>query len=98
MLSAGAEKPENAMTGVVNGVELYLPLKGLIDVEKENDRLNKELAKLEKEISRLEKKLGNAGFVAKAPADVVAGEKEKRAGYQEKYKAVQDRLEYLKKI
>ena len=53
---------------------------------------------LEKEISRLEKKLGNAGFVAKAPADVVAGEKEKLAGYQEKYKAVQDRLEYLKKI
>ena len=49
-------------------------------------------------ISRLEKKLGNAGFVAKAPADVVAGEKEKLAGYQEKYKAVQDRLEYLKKI
>ena len=98
MLAAGAEKPENAMTGVVNGVEIYLPLKGLIDVEKETARLNKELATLDKEISRLEKKLGNQGFLAKAPAEVVAGEQEKLKGYQEKQNAVKERLAYLQNI
>ncbi len=95
---AGSDKPENAMAGVVNGVEIYLPLKDLIDVEKETARLNKEQEKLVKEIKRLEGKLGNAGFLAKAPADVVAGEKEKLSGYEEKMKAVVDRLEYLKTI
>lgn len=55
MLAAGSDKPENAMAGVVNGVEIYLPLKGLIDVDKEVARLNKEMATLEKEVSRLEK-------------------------------------------
>ena len=95
---AGAEKPENAMAGVVNGVEIFLPLKDLIDVEKETARLNGEMAKLEKEISRLDKKLSNQGFLAKAPADVVAGEKEKLAGYQEKMDAVKARLEDLAKL
>jgi len=95
MLAAGSEKPENAMAGVVNGVEIYLPLKGLIDVDKEVARLNKEMANLEKEVSRLEKKLGNQGFLAKAPAEVVAGEQEKLKGYQEKQAAVKERLSYL---
>ncbi|WP_297965321.1 valine--tRNA ligase [uncultured Anaerovibrio sp.] len=97
-MAAGAEKPENAMAGVVNGVEIFLPLKDLIDVEKETARLNGEMAKLEKEISRLDKKLSNQGFLAKAPADVVAGEMEKLAGYQEKMNAVKARLEDLAKL
>ena len=97
-MAAGAEKPENAMAGVVNGVEIFLPLKDLIDVEKETARLNGEMAKLEKEISRLDKKLSNEGFLAKAPADVVAGEKEKLAGYQEKMDAVKARLADLAKL
>ncbi|WP_295915864.1 valine--tRNA ligase [Anaerovibrio lipolyticus] len=97
-MAAGAEKPENAMAGVVNGVEIFLPLKDLIDVEKETARLNGEMAKLEKEISRLDKKLSNQGFLAKAPADVVAGEKEKLVGYQEKMDAVKARLEDLAKL
>ena len=96
--AAEAEKPENAMAGVVNGVEIYLPLKGLIDVEKETARLNKELANLDKEVKRLEGKLSNPGFLAKAPADVVAKEKEKQQGYEEKRTAVQERLAYLAKI
>ena len=98
MLAEGAAKPENAMSGVVTGVELYLPLKGLIDAEKETARLNKEMEALAKEVSRLEKKLGNQGFLAKAPADVVAGEQEKLKGYQEKQQAVQLRLADLAKI
>ena len=97
-MPAGADKPENAMAGVVNGVEIFLPLKDLIDVDKETARLKGEMAKLEKEISRLDKKLSNEGFLAKAPADVVAGEKEKLAGYQEKMDAVKARLADLAKL
>jgi valyl-tRNA synthetase len=83
---------------MVNGVEVFLPLKGLIDVDKETARLTKELEKLDKEISRLAKKLGNEGFLAKAPADVVAGEKEKLAGYEEKKKSVEGRMQDLAKL
>jgi valyl-tRNA synthetase len=86
------------MAGVVNGVEIYLPLKGLIDVEKETARLNKELEKLEKEIKRLAGKLSNEGFLKKAPEQVVAGEKEKLAGYEEKKKSVESRIQDLAKL
>jgi valyl-tRNA synthetase len=88
-------KPENAMTAIVSGVEIYLPLKGLIDVEKESARLNKELASLDKEISRIHGKLSNEGFVAKAPADVIAKEKAKAGEYQEKQIVIRERLAYL---
>lgn len=95
ILDADAKKTENAMTAVVNGVEVYLPLKGLIDVEKETARLNKELATLDKELARVSGKLSNAGFVAKAPAEVIAKEKEKQKGFEEKRIAINERLTYL---
>ena len=98
ILPAGAGKPENAMAGVVSGVEIYLPLKGLIDVEKETARLQKEQEKLQKEIKRLNGKLSNEGFLSKAPEQVVAAEKEKLAGYQEKLKAVEGRIADLAKL
>ncbi len=98
LLPVGAAKPENAMTGVVQGVEIYLPLKGLIDVEKETARLQKELDKLTQEIGRLGKKLSNEGFLKKAPEQVVAKEREKLQGYQEKQASVQGRIQELAKL
>ena len=98
ILPAGTEKPDNALTAVINGAEVYLPLKGLIDIEKETVRLNKELETLDKEIKRAAGKLNNAGFTAKAPADVIAKEKEKLQGYEDKKKAVEERLSYLKEL
>ncbi len=92
------EKPENAMTAVTAGCEVYLPLRGLIDVDKENQRLGKEQAGLEKEIARIEGKLSNQGFLAKAPPDVVDKEEEKCREYREKLSAINERLEYLKSI
>ncbi|MDF2634767.1 MAG: Valyl-tRNA synthetase [Pelosinus sp.] len=95
LLRADEAKPDNAMTAVVSGVEIYLPLKGLIDVEKETARLNKELATLDKEIARIAGKLSNEGFVAKAPEEVIAKEKAKAEEYQEKQTAIRERLAYL---
>ena len=71
-------------TAVVNGAELYIPLEGVIDIEAERDRLDKELQKSEKDISALEKRLGNQGFVAKAPVEVVQGFEEKLASARER--------------
>ncbi len=97
-LPEGAEKPENAMAGMTSGVEIYLPLKGLIDVEKETARLTKERDKLAKEIARLSGKLQNEGFLKKAPEHVVAAEKAKLADYEEKQKAMEERISYLGRL
>ncbi len=91
-------KPENAMATVNAGVEVYLPLAGLIDVDKENARLNKELDTLQKDLARVEGKLNNQGFLAKAPDDVVEKEKAKANEFITKIKAIEERLEYLKTI
>lgn len=91
-----ATKPEQAVTAIVSGVEVYLPLKGLVDLEKEIARLEKELASLEKEISRLNGKLSNEGFISKAPQEVVAKEKEKLVDYETKKVAVLERISSLK--
>lgn len=95
ILPSDAEKPENATVAVVNGLEIYLLLKDLIDADKERARITKESAQLDKEIARLAGKLSNEGFLAKAPQDVVDKEKEKLAGYEEKKQALLERAAFL---
>ncbi|HEX9026461.1 MAG TPA: valine--tRNA ligase [Clostridium sp.] len=90
-----ANVPANAVSLIVKGGELFMPLLDLVDKEKELDRLNKEMKKLEGEIDRIDKKLGNQGFVAKAPAAVIDAEKEKRVKYVEMLEAVKIRIDAL---
>ena len=90
-----ANVPANAVSLVVKGGELFMPLLDLVDKDKELERLNKEVKKLEGEIDRIDKKLGNQGFVAKAPAAVVDAEKEKRVKYVEMLEAVKVRIDAL---
>lgn len=92
------EKPENAMAAVVTGIEVYLPLAGLIDVEKETQRLSKELAVMEKDLQRAGGKLNNAGFLAKAPEDVIAKERAKYEELSGKIEAVKKRMAYLAEL
>lgn len=81
--------PQGALQTVVDGVTYAIPLEGLIDLDAERARLNKEIDKAQDEIDKIDKKLSNEAFVAKAPEKVVALQKERRADYvaeQEKLK------------
>ncbi len=92
------EAPSDAVTSVITGAEIYLPLAGLINIEDEIARLEKEAEKLQQEVDRVEKKLSNEKFVAKAPAAVVEAERAKGADYQAQREAVLERIAALKKI
>jgi valyl-tRNA synthetase len=97
-IALNIEAPEKAMTAVVTGAEIFLPLQGLINIEEEIARLEKELDKLNKEVERVEKKLSNEKFVSKAPANVVEEERTKQKDYMEKRAIVQTRLEEIKAL
>ncbi|MGX9932047.1 valine--tRNA ligase [Virgibacillus salarius] len=96
IIATNISVPEKAMSAVVTGAELYFPLEGLIDFNKEIDRLEKELTKWTKEVERVQKKLGNQGFVNKAPQAVVEEERQKEKDYLNKQAKVRARLEELK--
>ncbi|MCA9121992.1 MAG: valine--tRNA ligase [Planctomycetaceae bacterium] len=80
----------------LQGIDVYVNLAGLIDVSAEIERLEKDAGKLQGLIQGKEKKLDNANFVDRAPADVVAKERESLAGFKEQLKAVRMSLEALK--
>ncbi len=92
----GAFSADDAVRIVTDSATILLPLSDIVDTEKERARLESEQKKLVGEIERLEKKLGNEGFVAKAPAAVVEGEKAKLAKYRENLEGVLCALAKLK--
>lgn len=94
--SLDLEAPDKAMTAVVTGVELYLPLAGLIDIAQEIARLEKEILHLNSEVERVEKKLNNPGFVSKAPEKVIEEERAKLADYSDKRSKVIARIQELR--
>lgn len=94
-LLAGDEKAPVSTKQLIGDTELLLPMAGLIDKDAELSRLEKELSKIQGEIKRLEGKLNNAGFVAKAPAEVVAKEQEKLADYQATLAKLQQQREQI---
>ena len=92
ILETLANKPEGATALVVGAVEVYLPLAGAVDSAEERSRLEKELKEAESHIERLEKLL-SSDFASKAPAPVVAKEREKLAGYKETAAKIQAQLQ-----
>jgi len=90
-----AEKPEQAATAVTRDVQIFVPLRGLIDVDKELARLNKELKTLEKDLERVRGKLNNQAFLGKAPAGVIEKERGKEAELASKAGAIKERLTVL---
>ena len=96
VIATEVETPDKAMTAIVTGVEIILPLEGLINIDEEIARLEKELDKLNKEVERVQKKLSNEGFVKKAPEKVIEEERAKEKDYAEKRAVVEERLKELK--
>ncbi len=82
-VDAAPSNVESMVSVVTKGAQVYMPMGELVDFEKEKARLEKEKAKVQKDIDFVMKKLNNEGFVAKAPAAVIAQEREKAAKYQE---------------
>ncbi|MBC8591300.1 valine--tRNA ligase [Wansuia hejianensis] len=88
---------EDNISIVLDRGEIYLPLKDLIDFDKEIERLEKEKEKLEDELKRVKGKLSNKGFISKAPEKIVNAEKEKQRKYEEMMDKVLERLDALQK-
>jgi valyl-tRNA synthetase len=78
---AGPKPPKGTVQMVIDEATFLLPLGGVIDIEQERQRLGREIARLDGEIGRIDGKLANENFVARAPAEVVEENREKRAEY-----------------
>ena len=74
--------PKFASSAVVGGAEIFVPLEGLIDLDVERGRLEKEIARLQQVIESTNRKLSNPSFVERAPKDVVDREREKLTSFQ----------------
>ncbi|MDD5774030.1 MAG: valine--tRNA ligase [bacterium] len=83
-IDLNAEKPENSVSALVGKIEIFVPLAGLIDLDKENARLRREMGNIENEIKRLSAQLENKNFVERAPKDIVQKEKDKIVLMKEK--------------
>ena len=81
-----------SVTKLVGKAELFVPMAGFINKEKELARLQKEVEKVQGEIARIEKKLSNESFVAKAPEAVINKEREKMQGYEDAQAKLQQQM------
>ena len=90
--------PKGAVQLVVRGEVAALPLAGVIDLAAERARLQKEMQRLTGEVERIDKKLGNADFVARAPEEVVEGEREKRAEFESERSKIVGALARLEEV
>jgi valyl-tRNA synthetase len=82
-------------SAVLHDVEIFMPLKGLIDVDKEKSRLEKEIVKVTSELKRVESKLSNESFVSKAPEEVIQKEMGKLEEYTDILSKLQESLSKL---
>ncbi|RGH28492.1 valine--tRNA ligase [Roseburia sp. AF02-12] len=87
---------EDAVSVVIPGAVVYMPLEDLVDMEKEKERLLKEEERLKKELARSHGMLNNERFVSKAPAAKIQEEKDKLAKYEQMMATVQERLAQMK--
>lgn len=93
---ADIQRPELSAILIFAGGEIYLPLAGIIDIDKEKGLLEKRLKNINDEISRIDKKLSKKDFVEKAPQEVVLKEKEKHRELMDQKERIESNLSWLK--
>ncbi|MFQ5795708.1 MAG: valine--tRNA ligase [Candidatus Bipolaricaulia bacterium] len=94
-LGPAVERPTKAPRKVLEGAEVFIPLEGLIDMDQERERLQRELASVKSDLDRSLKRLNNAEFLEKAPDEVIEKEKGKREEFLEKKERLEKNLEAL---
>lgn len=94
-INKSGSKVKNALAAVTHEVEIYLPLEGLIDTDKEKARLSKEIENLKKFLGIIEKKLSNKGFTDKAPKEIIEKEEKKREEILGDLEKIQKQLERI---
>jgi valyl-tRNA synthetase len=88
--------PENAVSAVLEDMEIHLPLQGLVDAEKEKSRLQKEITRLEGYLAMLDGKLNNEKFINNAKPDIVESERDKQKKSQEELDKYREQMKMLK--
>ncbi len=94
-IGSGLAKPAGSVADVVRGLETFLVVEGAVDLEKEKERLQKELTRLQGAIAGVEKKLSNAGFVSGAKPEVVEAERKKLADWTDAVAKIERNLSTL---
>jgi len=94
----GGDKPADAATYIYSDIEIYVPLKGLVDVAAELEKLGREREKTEIKLKQVNGKLSNDKFLANAPADVVAQEQEKKSALDARLTTIAEAEERLRKM
>ncbi|MBU0983716.1 MAG: valine--tRNA ligase [candidate division Zixibacteria bacterium] len=89
------KKPPLSASAVISGAEVFLPLEGLIDIEVEKRRLQKDLENLKNQLTKVSKKLANPDFLANAPNDVIDREHLKKKDYEERIERINKNLEQI---
>ncbi len=97
-LSLATLAPRSAVQVIVRSEVVALPLKGVIDFAAENARLKKEMARASSDIARIDAKLANPDFIARAPEEVVEGEREKREDAELRCAKIREALERLERV
>ena len=91
-VSTSIDKPKVYSSSIVDGNEIFVPLDGLVDFEKERERIQKEIDRLEGFLSGIEKKLSNKGFINNAPENVVELEKKKKSDTEDSLTKLREQL------
>jgi valyl-tRNA synthetase len=94
-IAQSAEKPKGAASAVAGAVQVFLPLEGLLDLDLERKRLDKEIVRFGGLVASIRKKLENEAFVAKAPVAVVEAERGKIAEYESTIDKLRQNLKEL---
>ncbi|HEY3314404.1 MAG TPA: valine--tRNA ligase [Bacillota bacterium] len=89
------ERPPQALSAIAGGAEIFVPLRGLIDVDREVARVDKEIQATGSELTKIDGRLANQGFLAKAPAEVIDKERVRRQELADKLIRLKERREQI---
>jgi len=97
-ISSGTDivKPKQSATSVVTGMEIYIPLQGLVDLEEEKRRMTKRISEIDRLLGAINSKLSNENFLNRAPENVIDKEKSNLEKLNEELEKITSNLDMLK--